>query len=423
MTTVTRVAPVRGLVASVAVSQTGTAMSAVAIPWLVLALTGSAGRTGLAGFTELLPYVLAQATSGPLADRFGWRRTCVAGNLAAGVAVCAVPLLSGLDALSFGALLSLIAVAGLARGVSDAATTPLVPATAALAGMSNERVAGLYSGATRIGLLVGAPLAGALIGLTSPATVVLIDGLSFALAAAGIALSVPGSVQDAARAETTPKRWSLGGYLRELGEGFRFLRNERLLLGCAILAATTNLLDEALFTVLLPVWSRDRLHEATGVGLVSGAVGVGTLAGVLVGAWLGERLPRYRTFAIGYLIGGAPMFFVLAAVDTMPLAIAVSGVSGFFAGFLNPIIGAVSYERVPPHLQARVLGAVRASAWLGLPIGALLGGTLAEVAGLTGALVLTGLGMLVVTAMPVLRPRIWRTMDRRTADVAAPVRV
>ena len=423
MTTVKRVAPVRGLVASVAVSQTGTAMSAVAIPWLVLALTGSAGRTGLAGFTELLPYVLAQATSGPLADRFGWRRTCVVGNLAAGVAVCAVPLLSGLGALSFGALLALIAVAGLARGVSDAATAPLVPATAALAGMSNERVAGLYSGATRIGLLVGAPLAGALIGLTSPASVVLIDGISFALAAAGIALSVPGSVQDAARAETTPNRWSLGGYLRELGEGFRFLRNERLLLGCAILAATTNLLDEALFTVLLPVWSRDRLHEATGVGLVSGAVGVGTLAGVLVGAWLGERLPRYRTFAIGYLIGGAPMFFVLAAVDTMPLAIAVSGVSGFFAGFLNPIIGAVSYERVPPHLQARVLGAVRASAWLGLPIGALLGGTLAELAGLTGALVVTGLGMLVVTAMPVLRPRIWRTMDRRPADVAVPARV
>jgi predicted MFS family arabinose efflux permease len=278
--------------------------------------------------------------------------------------------------------------------------------------MSNERVAGLYSGATRAGLLVGAPLAGALIGVTSPATVVLVDGISFAVAAAGIAAFVPASVQDGARADAEPTRWSFAGYLRELGEGFRFLRNERLLLGFAILAATTNLLDEALFTVLLPVWSRDRLHEATGVGLVSGAVGVGTLAGVVVGAWLGERLPRYGTFAIGYLIGGAPMFFVLAAVSTMPLAVAVSAVSGFFAGFLNPIIGAVSYERIPPHLRARVLGAIRASAWVGLPLGALLGGVVAEVGGLTGALVVTGLAMLAVTAMPALRPRIWRTMER-----------
>ena len=410
--TTRRKAPVRGLIASVWISQTGTAMSAVAIPWLVLVLTGSAGRTGLTGFTDLLPYVVAQATCGPVADRLGWRRTCVVGNLAAGAAVCAVPLLSAADALSFGALLALVAVAGLARGISDAATAPLVPATAVLAEMSNERVAGLYSGATRAGLLVGAPLAGALIGVTSPATVVLIDGISFALAAAGIAVSVPASVQDGARADAEPTRWSFGGYVRELGEGFRFLRNERLLLGCAMLAATTNLLDEALFTVLLPVWSRDRLHEATGVGLVSGAVGIGTLAGVVVGAWLGERLPRYRTFAIGYLIGGAPMFFVLATVSTMPLAIAVSAVSGFFAGFLNPIIGAVNYERIPPQLRARVLGAIRASAWLGLPLGALLGGVLAELGGLTGALVATGIVMLVVTAMPALRPRTWRTMDR-----------
>lgn len=423
MTSLRRVAPVRGLVASVAVSQTGTAMSAVAIPWLVLALTGSAGRTGLAGFTELLPYVLAQATSGPVADRLGWRRTCVLGNLAAGAALCAVPMLSALDALGFTALLVLVAVTGLARGIADAATTPIVPGTAALAGMSNERVAGFYSGATRAGLLIGAPLAGALIGATSPATVVLIDGISFALAAGGIAAWVPGSVQDAARAQSSTSRWSLRGYGHDLAEGLRFLHGARLLLGIAILAATTNLLDEALFTVLLPVWSRDRLHEATGVGLVSGGVGAGTLAGVLVGAWLGERLPRYRTFAIGFLIGGSPMFFVLAAVSTLPLAIAASVFSGCFAGFLNPIIGAVNYERVPPHLQARVLGAVRASAWLGLPIGALLGGTLAEALGLSGALVATGVGMLVVTAMPALRPRIWRTLDRPVPEAVAIARV
>ncbi len=423
MTAVRHRAPVRGLVASVAVSQTGTAMSAVAIPWLVLALTGSAGRTGLAGFTELLPYVFAQATSGPFADRVGWRRTCVVGNVVAGLAVCTVPALSALDVLSFPTLLMLVAFAGLARGMADGATAPLVPAAAELAGMSNERVAGFYSGATRAGLLVGAPLAGVLIGATSPASVILIDGISFVLAAAGIAAWVPPSVQDAARGEAGTTQWSLRGYVRDLADGFRFLNRARLLLGIAILAATTNLLDEALFTVLLPVWSRDRLHEATGVGLVSGAVGVGTLAGVLAGAWLGERLPRYPTFAIGYLIGGAPMFFVLAAVRTMPLAIAVSAVSGFFAGFLNPIIGAVSYERVPAHLQARVLGAVRASAWLGLPIGALLGGTLAELTGLTGALVVTGLAMLAVTATPVIRPRIWRTMNRRAPQPAVPARI
>jgi hypothetical protein len=35
------------------------------------------------------------------------------------------------------------------------------------------------------------------------------------------------------------------------------------------------------------------------------------------------------------------------------------------------IVGAIEYERVPRHLQARVLGAVGASAWVGIPFGSL----------------------------------------------------
>ena len=219
-------------------------------------------------------------------------------------------------------------------------------------------------------------------------------------------------MQDVARARGSATPLSLRGYATELAEGFRFLRGAHLLLGIAALAAMTNLIDEALVTVMLPVWARDRVHEAIGVGFVSGGFGIGTLAGALVGAWLGERMPRYRTYAIGYVIGGSPVFFVMAAVASLPPAVAVGAVCGFFGGSLNPIIGAVTYERVPPHLQARVLGAVRASAWLGLPIGALLGGLLTELVGLTAALVTAGVAMLAATLVPALRPRIWRTMDR-----------
>lgn len=58
--------------------------------------------------------------------------------------------------------------------------------------------------------------------------------------------------------------------------------------------------------------------------------------------------------------------------------LAVSTLSGLAAGMLNPIIGAVAYERVPARLQARVFGAFRSSAWIGIPFGSLLGGTLTE---------------------------------------------
>jgi MFS family permease len=409
-----RRAPLIGLVASFFVSEVGTAASAVALPWLVLVTTNSAGRTGLTGFVEMTPYVLLQATAGPLADRWGWRRTSVAGNALAAAAVGAIPLLSALDALSFGALLGLVAVAGAARGTADSATLPLVPGTAELGHVSNERAAGAYSAANRAGVLIGMPLAGLLIGVTSPATVVLVDALTFAAAAVGLAATIPAAVQDRARSGAPPPaRFDLHAYLGDLAEGLQFLRADRLLLGLATLVAVTNLFDQALTSVLLPVWARDELHEATGIGIVGGTAAIGALVGVVVGAWLGERLPRHLTFAVGYLLGGAPPFFALAAAATLPVPVVVTAVAGFFGGFLNPIIGAVSFERIPPELQARVLGAVKASAWLGLPLGSLLGGLLVQTTGLDTALVACGAIMLLVTAAPSVFP-VWRQMNRRS---------
>jgi MFS family permease len=399
-----RRAPLYGLLSAYLISQTGTAMSALAIPWLVLTRTGSATQTGLVGFAEMAPYVLLQATAGPLADRVGLRRACVVGNAGAALIVCAIPALYAAGALKFGVLLALIAIAGAIRGIADAAASPLVPAMARLGAVGLERAAGLLSAANRTGLLLGMPLAGLLIGVTSAPTVVLIDGVTFAVAAILIAAFVPVAAEPVTDATDamTPRR-----YAAELAEGLRFLRADRLLLGIVSMVAVTNLLNQALSSVLLPVWVRTRLHDASGLGFVGGAMSVGLLAGVLLGAWLGHRLPRRTTYAVGFLISGAPPLFALAFADSLPPVIAVCVVAGVAGGVLNPIIGAVSYERVPPALQARVLGAVKASAWVGIPIGSLTAGPLTGAVGLRAALLTTGAAMFATTLAPFVFP-VWR---------------
>jgi MFS family permease len=96
----------------------------------------------------------------------------------------------------------------------------------------------------------------------------------------------------------------------------------------------------------------------------------------------------------------------------------VAALGGLAGGALNPIIGAVAYERVPPRLQARVLGAFRASAWIGIPFGSLLGGALTEGTGLRNALFATGAAMFVTTLAPFVFPA-WRGMDRQSIPGAA----
>lgn len=404
-------APLYGLLAGYLVSGFGTAMSGIAVPWLVLTATGSPTATGVIGFAQMGPYVAAQAFGGPLADRIGLRRTCLLGNAAATLAMSAIAVLHSSGALSLGVLAALVAVAGVVRGLADTSTSPLLPAAAKLADMPNERAAGLYSAANRTAMLVGLPLAGVLIAATSPATVVLIDGMTFAAAFLLFAVLLPASLVT----RTATGRLTVRAYIADIAEGLRFLRSDRLLMGLVAMVAGMNLLDEALTSVLLPVWVRDRLHHVAALGVVGGVLAGGLLAGVLVGAWLGPRLPRRAGYAIGSLIGGAPVFFALAAWASLPPVLAVCVIAGLAGGVVNPIIGATQFERVPVHLQARVLGATKATAWLGIPFGSLAGGVLAGTIGLRGALLLCGTVMLVITLAPFVFPT-WAELDRRPAS-------
>ena len=66
-----------GYLVAVAISITGTRVSMIAIPWLVLTTTGSPTKTGLVAFAEMAPLVASQVLSGPLTDRVGARRMAV----------------------------------------------------------------------------------------------------------------------------------------------------------------------------------------------------------------------------------------------------------------------------------------------------------------------------------------------------------
>ena len=112
--------PLYGWLTAELVSLCGTRLSMIAVPWLVLTTTGSASLTGLAGFAEMTPYVLAKAFGGPMIDRFGGRRVGVLCDTASMAVVAAVPVLHMVGALHFPVLLLLVGLLGLFRGPGDA---------------------------------------------------------------------------------------------------------------------------------------------------------------------------------------------------------------------------------------------------------------------------------------------------------------
>lgn len=397
-----------GLLTAVGVSTLGTRMSTLALPWFVLTTTGSPTQTGLVAAAEMTPYVVVQGLGGPLVDRVGAWRISVLSDVASAALFVAIPLLHAFGAMPIGALVPLVMVAGAMRGGGDAARYVLLPGVREAAQTPIERAAGLYDGVSRGASLVGAPLAGVLIGLTSAVNVLALDAASFLVSAVLVGALVPQSAQPSApvAGEATPV-----SYRSSLGEGFRYLRADRLLLGIGLMVMVTNLLDQASVAVLVPVWAKDVAHSPVALGLIGGVFGAGAVIGNITTTWLGPRLPRHRTFAIGFLICGCPRLFVMAAASSISPVLVACLIGGLAAGGLNPILGAVEYERVPRHLQARVLGVLGATAWAGIPFGSLAGGALTEAIGVRLALAVTAAIYLVTTLAPFVLPS-FREMER-----------
>ncbi|MDY0813270.1 MFS transporter [Kitasatospora purpeofusca] len=427
--------PLAGVLTAMAVSLTGTRVSAIALPWFVLATTGSATMTGVVAFVELAPYVLVKAFTGPVIDRLGPRVVSWTTDAVSAVAAGLVPLLHALGLLPFWLLLVMVATIGAARGPGDLAKEVMVAEAADRGRIPMERATGLSGVTERLATTIGPAVGGGLIALLGPMAGLTVNAVAFALGSLVIAVALPqGMGRPAAAPEASgPRTAPAGGgaatgdgerpvgYWRMFREGFAFLRGDPLLLTVIVTVAVTNLLDAAFLTVLVPVWARETGGGPAAIGLTGSAWGIAAVVGSLIAAAVAHRLPRRTVFFVGFLLVGAPRFLVLAMDVPMGLVIAVFVVSGFGGGFLNPILGAVQFERVPRHLLGRVNALGDSLAWAGIPVGGLLAGVAVSTVGLIPVLLACGGLYIATTALSGLRPE-WREMDRKRgrAPAAAP---
>ncbi|MER8098545.1 MFS transporter [Streptomyces goshikiensis] len=403
--------PLAGVLAAMAVSLTGTRISVVALPWFVLVTTGSATQTGLVAFCEMTPYVLVKAFTGPLVDRIGPRAVSWTTDLASATAAAAVPLLHALHLLSFPLLLVLVALIGAARGPGDLAKEVMVPEAAEHGRVPLERATGLSGVTERLASTIGLAVGGSLVALLGPLTGLAVNAGCFALGSVIIKLTLPHgmghpTVDAPSQADETEP-----GYWRRFGEGFTFLRGEPLLLTVIVTIGITNLLNAAITTVLIPVWARESGNGPAAIGLMGSVMGAAAVGGSLIAAAVAHRLRRRMVFFAGFLLAGAPRFVILAFDAPLGAVLAVFAVSGFGAGFINPVLGAVLFERVPRRMLGRVNALGDSLSWAGIPLGGLLAGSAAAAVGLAPVLLVCGAAYFLTTNLAGLRPE-WREMDR-----------
>lgn len=376
-------------------SALGTRVSAVAIPWLVLTSTGSAAKMGVIAACEMLPYALTGVLAAPVADRLGHRRTSIIADIGSALALIAIIVLPG---TSFLELAVLVAVGGSLRGIGDRVKHVMLRPLAEQCDVSMLRITSLYEGLSRSSTLIGAPLGGLLIAWLGTHGALWADAFSFA----ACALIVATLVQLPAEAPTEEKP-ATEPYWTALRGGFSFLRGDRVLIGMMLMTFAINVFGQASATVYTPLWVEEVVGSPVVLGLLFGGFAGGALLGNVIFTVYADRIPPYRAFVIGALIGGAPRLLTMGLSDTVWLVVSVSFLCGIANASLNPVIGATLFERVPAALQTRVFGVIGALTFAGIPVGSLLGGWTAAALGLRPALLFSGTLFLLATLIPVVQ--------------------
>lgn len=381
-----------------AVSTAGTRMTDLALPLLILALTGSAVQAGLAAAFGAVPRALFALPAGALVDRWDRKRVMIACDVVRVVALGSVPLALALHRLTMPQLYLVAFVQGscaiffiIARASALPRVVPREQLPAAVA--RNEAAESLVG-------LAGPPLAGALYGL-GRALPFLTDAVSYAVSALSLRyIRVPFQAERAASAPAPgPRRlWA------DMGEGLAWLWRAPLMRFMAFIYAGIALFINGAQLAWL-VLALQRGATPFIIGLLFAAGGAGGLLGVLVGPYIqrhyrfGQVLPVLQWVYALYLLVFAvvPNFFVMA------LAEAASMVSDQIYDVVWP-----SYRMalIPDALQGRVTSAFRLSLSIPLPIGSALCGVLIQRIGAAPTLLIAGAGLSLLALAVTLNPHV-----------------
>lgn len=399
--------PLYGLFVSTAISGIGSALSVLALPWFVLEISDSAGQAGLTGAAATLPFVIAGVFGGTLVDRVGYRVASVAADLASGVTTALIPLLYLTVGLDLWQLLALVFLGNLLDAPGITARRAIIPELATEAGMSLTRCNGIFEAVNRTSTLVGPLLAGVLIALIEASKVLWIDAATFGVSAVMIALVVPARLAVGSGGDEAGQRKS---YFGEMLAGFRWIRNDRVLLSLVLAVLLTNVIESPLL-IALTVYFREVVDSSVALGVVAASLG----AGQVIGALLSERIERALTRRWVFPVGFTTFVFVLCAFlvkAPLPVIVVLVFAAGLATGPLNPMLNTIFQERVPRGMRGRVFGLRGAMMMAAYPLGIAIGG---------GAIDAFGLGALLATQVILMSAAVaWLATSSRFRQLDPP---
>lgn len=355
----------------------------VSLPLAAIGLTRS--PTLIAGMTVALtlPWLLFALPAGALVDRFDRRLGMVAANAVRAVLLAALVVTAVLDADSIWVLYAVAFCAGAAETVYDTSSQSILPQLVDRTQLPRAN-GHLYAAQLGGSEFVGPPLAGVLVGVG--AAVAFGTPLLLWLAAIGMLLLVRGAFRTSGGEERTTLR-------SEIAEGLRFLWRHRVLRTFTVMVAVFNFSTNAAGAILV-LYAVGPLSpmklSGQGFGVLLSTVALGSIFGSFLAQRVEQALGRARSMAVAFAAGAG--FVGVPALTANPYIIGVA----FFVGgagvmISNIIMVSLRQAITPDRVLGRLSSSHRLVAYGAQPLGAVLGGALAQLIGLRLVFAVTGL--------------------------------
>ncbi len=347
------------------ISLIGTWMQSVAQSWLVYRLTGSALLLGSVGFASQVPVFLFAPLGGIAADRYNRRHIVIATQIASMSLASVLAALTLLHKVQVWHVFVLASCLGVVNAFDIPGRQSFLVDMVGKDDLMNAIAlnSSMFNGAR----VIGPAIAGILVAKIGEGYCFLGNAVSYIAVIVGLLLMRVHS----------PARASMASPLEHMMEGFRFVNRTAPIRALLLLLGLVSLVGMP-YVVLMPIFADQILHGgAKGLGILMGATGVGALLGALTLAF------RSGVKGLGRLVawccagfGASLAVFALSHIFWVSVVLLLP--VGYCMMLQMACSNTLIQVMVPDALRGRVM-AVYSMMFMGMaPIGALLGGALAE---------------------------------------------
>lgn len=377
------------------VSLLGDQFYIVALPWLMIQLTGSALAVGTILAVAGIPRALLMLVGGVLVDRLSPYRMMLLSNGARVIITAVLTVLVLTDRIEVWMLYGF----ALAFGIVDAFFHPAFMAMLPVIVEEDELASGnaTLQGTSLLVSAVGPGIGGVLVKMAGIGVSFLLDTLSFVVAT--FTLSIMNKTQIKS---ISTKKSSL---MADIREAFTYIGGDDLLRPMMLIIMALNFLFVGPLMVGPAVLAKERFIEqgSIALGILLSAMGVGSVIGMAAGSMLKPArlgLMTLSTFAVaGLAIAGA------GYTASLWLTAVLFAIAGSSYGFSNVLVITWLQRYVSPEMMGRVMSIVMLCSTGLVPLSAAAGGFTAEYS-LTLLFALNGILLVVTVILALLKTKI-----------------